>query len=191
MNATAIQQSPRRFPTAVATLLLVLGTETVLFGTLLMAYLYMRAANPDWAGVPLTLSRMALPALALAILLASEFAVMRARRAVRAGASASTLRRWIGIGLALGLLFLAGQAVEFASSGMSPGDASFGGVFFTLMVFHGLHVLAGLMLLAFNFVRTGWGDFDVGHHTAVDVGSYFWTYVVAVWIVLFAALYLA
>ena len=191
MNASAVQQSPRRFPTAVATLLLVLGTETVLFGTLLMAYLYMRAANPDWAGVPLTLSRMAVPISTMIVLLASEAAVFRGRRSIRAGSSPSTLRKWIALGLGLGLLFLGGQALEFSGSGMSPGDAAFGGVFFTLMAFHGLHVLAGLLLLAFNYVRAGWGDFDAENHVAIDVSFYFWSYVAAIWIVLFGALYLA
>lgn len=191
MNASATQETQRRFPTAIATLFLVLGTETVLFGTLLEAYLYMRAANPSWSGVPLTVGRMLVPAVALVTLLGSEFALWRGRNAVKDAADPSGLRNWLAIGLGLGLLFLAGQLTEFATSGMAPGDAGFGGVFFTLMAFHGLHVLAGLLLVGFNYVRAGWGDFDEQRHVAIDVGFYFWTYVVAVWIVMFIALYLA
>jgi heme/copper-type cytochrome/quinol oxidase subunit 3 len=191
VNASAAQRTQRRFPTAVATLLLVLGTETVLFGTLLEAYLYMRAANPSWPGVSLTPSRMMVPATAMLVLLASEFALWRGRNAARDDTRSSGLRKWLAIGLGLGLLFLGGQTIEFAGSGMTPGDAGFGGVFFTLMAFHGLHVLAGLLLLGFNYVRAGWGDFDAHEHVAIDVGFYFWTYVVAVWLVMFIALYLA
>jgi len=191
VNAATVNRSQRRIPTAIATLLLVLGTETVLFGTLLMAYLYMRAANPSWSGVPLTFGRMVIPSGALLILLASEGALWQAYRRARQGADQDNLRRWLGASLSLGLLFLVGQVVEFATSGMNPSGRGFGGVFLTLMAFHGLHVLAGLILGGFNFARAGWGDFDAESHVALDVGFYFWSYVVAVWIIMFIALYLA
>jgi cytochrome c oxidase subunit 3 len=190
VNATAVDRTGRRLPTAIATLLLVLGTETVLFGTLLMAYLYMRAANPAWPGIPLTAARMAVPGGALLILIASEGALWHAWRQLRRGTGEGSLRRWLSASLGLGLLFLAGQVLEFTSSGMRADDRAFGGVFLTLMAFHGLHVVAGIVLQSFNYVRAGWGDFDAEHHTAIDVGFFFWTYVVAIWLVLFIALYL-
>ena len=69
-------------------------------------------------------------------------------------------------------------------------DQAFGGVFFTLMGFHGLHVLAGVVFLSINLARARLGDFSPARYDAVEIGTWFWYYVAAVWIVLFAALYL-
>jgi len=90
----------------------------------------------------------------------------------------------------MGLVFVAGQAFEFLRSGMSPNDQSFGGVFFTLMGFHALHIVAGIIMLVMLVVRTHLGDFTPRRHITIDVGVWFWYYVVAVWIVLFTTLYL-
>ena len=90
----------------------------------------------------------------------------------------------------LGLVFVTVQIYEFSSAGMHINDQAFGGVFFTLMGFHGLHVLAGVVFLIINLARTRLGDFSPTRYTAVELGTLFWYYVTFVWIVLFAALYL-
>ncbi len=94
------------------------------------------------------------------------------------------------VGLGLGLVFVGGQFAEFASNGMRPGDQAFGGVFFTLMGFHAVHVLAGVVFLVINWVRGRLGDFSRGRHIAVTMGSWFWFYVTGVWLAMFVALYL-
>jgi cytochrome c oxidase subunit 3 len=90
----------------------------------------------------------------------------------------------------LGLVFVAGQVYDFTRSGMSVGDAAFGGYFFALITFHALHVVAGMILLALNLLRSYWGDFTARSHEAVTLGAWFWFYVTGVWLVLYAALYL-
>ena len=90
----------------------------------------------------------------------------------------------------LGLLFIVGQIYEFNHAGFQINDLAFGGVFFTLMGFHAVHVLAGVVFLILNMVRTILGDFSGRNHEAVVLGNWFWYYVTAVWIILFMALYL-
>jgi cytochrome c oxidase subunit 3 len=92
--------------------------------------------------------------------------------------------------LLLGLVFVTIQIYEFSHAGMRINDQAFGGVFFTLMGFHGLHVLAGVVFLIINLVRTRLGDFSPNRYEAVELGTWFWYYVTAVWVVLFGALYL-
>ena len=58
------------------------------------------------------------------------------------------------------------------------------------MSFHGLHVLAGMVMLTIGIVRARLSDFSAGDAGAIEIGSLFWYYVAAVWLVLFAALYL-
>jgi cytochrome c oxidase subunit 3 len=63
-------------------------------------------------------------------------------------------------------------------------------VFFALMGFHALHLLAGMVILVICLIRAGLGDFTPSRHEAVTLGAWFWTFVVVVWLVLFAALFL-
>ena len=90
----------------------------------------------------------------------------------------------------MGLLFVSGQFYEFTRSGLQVRGQVIGALFFALMTFHALHVLAGVFLLALNLLRSRLGDFSPHQHEAVLIGAWFWYYVCAVWLVLFGALYL-
>ncbi len=170
-------------------LLAALASETVFFGTLLSAYFFMRLDQPGWPLAGFAWPRMALPLANTAVLVASAVAVALAERAVARGSSRG-LGLGLFLGLALGLVFIGGQFMEFTSNGMRPGDQAFGGVFFTLMGFHAVHVLAGIVILAINGVRGRLGDFSRARHVAVTMGAWFWYYVTGVWLAMFAALYL-
>ena len=190
MQTTAPRQmgSHHRTGTDRLMLLLVLAAETVFFGTLVMVYLYLRADTGQSPLADHSAENLALPVANTAILLLSAFTAWWGVRSIRRG-SRSGLITSLLITLLLGLLFVAGQLVEFSRSGMQPDDAEFGGVFFTLMGFHALHVLAGVIVLIANLIRARLGDFDSRHHLAVELGQWFWAYVTGVWLVLFAALY--
>lgn len=175
--------------TAQIALFTVLGSEIIFFGTLLAAYFYMRVSLTAWQMNGASFTRLALPAGNTLLLLVSAVAVSLALRAVRKNDPAG-LRRWLAVGLALGLVFVAGQVLEFTSSGMKVNDQAFGGVFFTLIGFHAVHVLAGVIMLAIVFWRASLGDFSSRRYTAVQVSAWFWYFVTGVWVILFASLYL-
>jgi len=59
-----------------------------------------------------------------------------------------------------------------------------------LMGFHAVHVLAGIVFIIINVVRTKLGDFSAENYSTIELGTWFWYYVIAVWFALFAALYL-
>jgi cytochrome c oxidase subunit 3 len=168
------------------TLLVVLASESTLFGTLLMAYLYLRTNQAAFTHVGASDTLIA--AANTGILLLSAWFAGQAVTAIQRG-DRSGLVRHLLITLALGLVFVGGQVFEFNRSGMAPNDPAFGGVYFALMGFHALHVLAGIVVLAVDSVRARLGDFTTRRHTAVKVGAWFWYYVTAVWVVLFVGLY--
>lgn len=170
-------------------LLVALGSETFFFGMLLAAYLYLRADQASWPLTHAPLGRLIVPGVNTIILLFSAVSAAIGQRAVQKG-KPQELRSWLWVTLLLGIIFIAGQVYEFTSTGMSPSDQTFGGVFFTLMGFHALHLVAGSIVLGLVQVRTYLGDFSAKRHLAVDIGIWFWFYVVAVWVVLFSALYL-
>lgn len=188
VRTTAGTRERRQAGAARITLLLVLGAETIFFGTLLSSFLFMRAGTPS-AAPALGRGGILLPAANTALLLVSALSAAWSERAIRRG-QAGRLKAGLRVTFLLGLVFVTGQALEFTRSGLRPTDAALAGMVFALITFHALHVLAGMLVLALNLLRAHLGDFTARRYMPVQVGGWFWYYVTAVWVVLFAALYL-
>jgi cytochrome c oxidase subunit III len=171
------------------TLLLVLGAETVLFGTLVMSYLFLRSGGSGWHFTHPQAFDILIAGLNTLILLSSAFLARNGLLAIQKD-RLKALQRDLLLALALGAVFVAGQVFEFNHSSMRIDDTSFGGVFFALISFHALHVLAGMTVLGLNYARARLGDFSDRKHEAVTAGTWFWYYVTAIWVVLFVVLYL-
>jgi cytochrome c oxidase subunit 3 len=187
MNVLTQPRSINRLSTGSLALFLILASESIFFATLLVAYISVR----DQATLPVehTLRRLIVPLANTLILLLSTFFAWRATGSIQRGKT-SSLKSYLLFTALLGFIFIAGQIYEFNRGGMHINDQAYGGIFFTLLGFHGLHVLAGLVFLIINLLRARLGDFSVLHHDAIVLGTWFWYYVAAVWLVLFAALYL-
>lgn len=173
--------------TARLALAIALGAETVFFLIVLVAYVALRSQVP-WP-VEHAISRLAFPLFNTGILAVSVVTAWRSLANVRNGQGAR-LENWLIVTLLLGLLFIAGQIYEFNRAGLQVSDQTFGAIFFILIGFHALHVLAGVIFLAINSVRSHWGDFTAERHIAVELSTWFWYFVAAVWLVIFTALYL-
>ena len=126
-----------------------LATDVMGFGGLFIAYAVLRVRAESW---PDPRERLALaPAAAMTfVLLASSLTMTLATRA------ADRKRRllWLGATLALGVAFLAGGTAEYAhlAGGASPMGFSSGlyaSIFYALTGYHALHVVAGVVGLAF------------------------------------------
>jgi cytochrome c oxidase subunit 1/cytochrome c oxidase subunit I+III len=84
-----------------------------------------------------------------AFLLASSGTLMVAERSLEHGKEASC-RLWLLVTIALGAVFMAGQANEYRKlfeGGLYVNSSLFASTFFTLTGFHGLHVTLGLVAL--------------------------------------------
>jgi cytochrome c oxidase subunit 3 len=171
------------------TLLLVLASETVLFGTLVMSYLFLRGGASSMTYVRPGALDTGIAAANTLVLLVSAVAARSSLAAIGRD-DVRGMKRGLLLAFLLGLVFVAGQIFEFRHSGMSVRDFSFGGVFFALISFHAAHVLAGMLLLGLNLARAQAGDFSARRHVAVTAGTIFWYYVAAVWVALFAVLFL-
>ena len=66
----------------------------------------------------------------------------------------------------------------------------FMGIYFCLTGLHGLHVLAGLIVLTWLLRRAIKGHFGADYYTPVDLGGLYWHLVDLIWIYLFPLLYL-
>jgi len=164
-------------------------SEIMLFGAFFTAYFVLRAEAPRWPPTP-DLERPELPLVALntLILLSSSVTMQRAVARIGRGDTAG-LRRWLGVTLALGAVFLGIQGFEFSSNGFGISDGVFGSTFYALTGFHGAHVLAGLLVISAVTNRARLGLVSREHHTGVEVVSLYWHFVDVVWVTLFMTVY--
>ena len=160
-----------------------LATDAMGFGGLLIAYGVLRVGAETW---PDPRTRLALaPAAAMTFaLLASSLTMSLATRA----ATVERRRRWLLATLILGLAFLGGAAFEYlhlltAASAMGLTSDLFASTFYVITGFHGLHVLAGVLVTGF-MLRTKVGA------QAVETAALYWHFVDAAWMPIFSFLYL-
>jgi cytochrome c oxidase subunit 3 len=187
-SALTPAQAAHRTGTPQLTVLIVVGMETVFFATLLASYLYLHSNPAGPLFFRTGLAGALLPAANTLLLLLSAGLAGGSLRAIRRG-SQGGLQFGLNVTLGAGILFILAQAVEFSRLGLRPADSILGATYMALVGFHALHVLAGVVFLALNSLRARLGDFTARRYDAIQAGTWFWYYVTAVWLVLFAVLY--
>jgi len=101
---------------------------------------------------------------------------------------------WLGITVALGVVFLILQAEEYIEAyqhmGLTLSSGIYGSTFFILTGFHGFHVTLGTFMLAVQLVRAIRGHFS--HHDCFgfEASSWYWHFVDVVWVGLFFFVYI-
>jgi cytochrome c oxidase subunit 3 len=160
-----------------------LAIDAMGFAGLLVAYGIVRVRADVW---PDPRSRLALaPAAAVTFaLLLSSLTMTLATRA----ASVRARRGWLVATLALAAAFLAGAAIEYAHLLAAPAPMGltsdlFASTFYVVTGFHGLHVLVGLIGIAF-MLRA---KYDA---QAVETMGLYWHFVDAAWMPIFSFIYL-
>ena len=189
-----------RFPAAEETrrtsfvgMVMALASWTMLFVALFFSYAVLRMNAATWPPDGLAPLPKALPFLNTLVLLASSVLLHRGTRPEseeRPGA----LRLALLSTMALGGLFLALQLavwIPLWQRGFRiDNTGSYGSFFYGLTVFHALHVLAGLLALAFLLPGAFSGRYTSDRSSAVRVSAMFWHFVDIVWVVMFVAVYL-
>ncbi len=168
-----------------------IASEVMFFTGLIVTYIVMRGKSTSG---PLPADVLSVPVVAVNtfVLLASSYTMVTALSAIQRG-DARGLRRWLIATAGLGLLFLSGQAFEFISlfnEGASLSSNLFGATFFTLTGFHGMHVLVGVIWVAFVLARAFRGGVTQDNHLAVELVGLYWHFVDIVWIIIFTVVYL-
>jgi heme/copper-type cytochrome/quinol oxidase subunit 3 len=167
----------------------IVATEAALFAYLLFSYFYVGShAQGAWPpGGPPKLS-IAVPD--TLILMTGSATMWWGERGIRAGARRQLL---LGIGatLALGLVFLGLQWLEWSHKPFSLSTNVYSSLYFTVTGFHVAHVIVGLVVLAALFVWSALSYFGARRHSAVSIGVLYWHFVTVVWIAVFATFYVA
>jgi heme/copper-type cytochrome/quinol oxidase subunit 3 len=170
-----------------------IGSETVFFALLILAYLYFSsAANANSGPTAASTLDPLVTGLFSLFLFSSSFTMWRAGKNLE-HKNHSRLRFWLLATIGLGGVFLLGQGLEWShliGQGATISRNLFGTTFFTLTGFHGFHVLVGLIALAILLGLAWAGDFKEAKSPAVDSISLYWHFVDVVWVVIFSVVYI-
>ena len=134
-----------------------------------------------------------LPLLNTLILLCSGTTVTWAHHSLIHG-DRDGLKKGLWATIALGILFSAIQAYEYAHAAFAfnrdNGGNIYGSTFFMATGFHGFHVLIGTIFLIVCLKRAYNGDFTPKQHFGFEAAAWYWHFVDVVWLFLFAAIYI-
>ena len=172
--------------------LMLLGAEVMFFAGLIGAFLVFRLSATVWPPPFQPRLPIGVTGVNTAILLASAVTMHLGVRAARADALA-TLVRQLTMTALLGLVFLVVQGYEWLRLihfGLTASSSIYGGMFYALIGAHGFHVLCGLIWLLVVRAQAGRGRFSKSRFAGVQTSGIYWTFVVALWPVLYGLVYL-
>ncbi len=170
-------------------MLLFIISEVMVFGAFFTAYFFIRVvqSNP-WPASGTDLPRL-VAGFNTAILISSSltihWALVSAKSGNRAGLKAGMLSTFL-----LGCTFLFVQINEYVHIGFAPHDSAQASIFYGLTGLHGAHVFIGLTLLAMATVRAFRGHYTPEQHRGIEVPGIYWHFVDAMWIVVYATVYI-
>lgn len=171
---------------------LFIASEAMLFAALIAAYLGLRAGADHWPPPGQPRLPLVVTGLNTLLLLLSGGTVWSALRAARVGDAAGS-RRWLLTTAALGGAFLLVQGSEWTrliGYGLRITSGPYGGMFYTVIGAHALHVVIGVGVLAAVLWRARRRPFGPARQIDIEVGTRFWLFVVGVWPVLYGLVYL-
>jgi len=175
--------------------LLLIGSESVFFLLLILAYVFYRNSPANAGGpTPFNTVDVATTGVYSVFLYLSSLTIWLAGRGLKRG-SRRLWQGWLLLTIIFGATFLYGQVTEYAKligqDSTLPNSDVYASTFFTLTGFHGLHVVVGLILLLLLLGLAMRGAFDNGKRVeAFETVSYYWHFVDAVWVVIFPTVYL-
>ena len=169
---------------------LVVGSEAVFFLALMMGFVYF-AYFPGFDPKSVALLDLTKTGAFTGLLLASSFTFWQAETSYRDG-EISSLKGWLAATVALGIVFLIGQGMEYnhlIASQLLISKGTFATGFFTLTGFHGLHVFIGIVILSVVLYLAFLGDFDRPASSVISAVGIYWHFVDIVWVVVFTLVY--
>ena len=180
-------------PNALIGMLVFLGAEAMFFAGLISAFLVLRAGSAAWPPPDQPRLPVVVTFVNTLILLFSGYSMTRVVDAMRADRRQQA-NRLLGITVLLGLAFLLVQGSEWLRLlhyGMLMTSGVYAAMFYVIIGCHGLHVLAGLVLLVAVLWHALQGRFTAQAHVPIEASRLYWLFVVGVWPLLYVLVYLS
>ena len=176
--------SPSRYYTGIS---IALAAIVMFFMALTSAYVVLKGVNSLWQQVTIP------PILWVntVVLLASSLTIELARRSL-ARSDRSAFRTLWRVTTGFGLLFLAGQLLawrQLVAAGAYLASNTASSFFYILTAAHALHLLGGIVALAYVGVHDFERGEGVSRAVAANVAAIYWHFMDGLWVYLLALLY--
>ena len=173
-------------------MLFFLSAETMLFGAFVSGFFVLRLAAPQWPPPLQPRLPVIVTGLNTFVLMTSSAALIAAMAGFRRR-DRTRLIHGLALTGALGALFLAVQGYEWArliSYGLHVTSGAYGATFYTLIGLHAAHVIGALVWLLAALYLAAHGRFLDGRAGVLRACAIYWHFVVALWPILYVAVYL-
>jgi cytochrome c oxidase subunit III len=176
--------SPRKM--AIACLVL---TESAMFSIFVVAYLFYIGKSLNG---PYPAQVLETPIISTICLLGSSLTIVLAERGLRQE-NRGGFQLWWTVTILLAAIFLTMTALEWhrllTVHHFSISTNLFGTTFYSLVGLHATHVVVGLTLLTLVLIVSLQRKLKKEHHEHVQMISWYWHFVDAVWVVVFTVVY--
>lgn len=167
---------------------LIIG-ESAIFTIFVVAYIYY-IGRSTYGPTPQILD---IPVFNTICLLSSSLTIWMAEHAIERG-RIRVFGAWWALTMTLGIVFLAGTALEWNrlifTNGLTIRTNLFGTTFYSLVGLHATHVIVGLIMLSLVMLFTLLGRVEQRHVERIQILSLYWHFVDAVWVVVFTVVYI-
>lgn len=182
---------------------LFLATEIMLFGGLFVVYIVFRAMYPEMFHEASHHLNKVMGAVNTVVLICSSLSMAAAVGMAQRNERAKSAKLLL-VTIACAATFMVVKYFEYKhkfEDGLLPGahfhhegmhtraDLFFS-LYFMMTGIHGLHVLIGIGLISWIYLRTKRGEFHSHYYTPVELVGLYWHLVDLIWIYLFPLLYL-
>ena len=170
---------------------LFLASEVMLFGALFSTYIILCVGALEWPHGELSIK---LGAINTVILISSSVTMVMAWASLKMN-EWGRHRLYLTLTFVLALVFLINKYFEYSAhlaGGEGPSHSTFLAIYFTLTGLHGLHIVGGMIVMAY-FLGPGakmWKTSPEQFANRIEYTGLYWHFVDLVWIFLFPVLYL-
>jgi cytochrome c oxidase subunit III len=177
-------------------------TELLLFGALFIVYAVYRYRNPVAFHLAHQELNVTIGFINTVILLISSCMVAMSITAMQRGDTKMS-QVFLAVTLLLAIIFLVNKYFEWGAKfhhhiypgsdfllSLSHGDILFFGLYFFMTGLHALHILVGMAILCWVFMRIRQGRITENRYALLENGGLYWHLVDLIWIFLFPLFYL-
>ncbi len=189
--AAELKQTRREAPPGDLAIWIFILAELLVFGVFFLAYAFARMNNVELFDThQATLDRTSGFINTLALITSSYF-VVRGVQSIKESHSRGCAF-WLWAAFAAGAVFVVVKLMEFShhvSEGVTLSTNVFYMFYLSLTFFHFMHVVMGMVILAFMAQKAQRGKYSAADHHGVESGASYWHMVDLVWLVLFPLVY--
>ena len=166
-----------------------LCSESIIFLAFFTGYAVLKLTSPEWLPQGVNGLELKMPLINTIVLVSSSIVAYIAERYLHKSNLWGFRIAWL-LTMIMGSYFVYGQYIEWSELAFGLDSGVFGGTFYLLTGFHGLHVITGILLMGLMLVRSFLpGNYEKGEMGVTSV-SLFWHFVDVIWIILFILIYI-